>query len=218
MTKTMKKIVGLALFATAGMLAASTSFAATSVSSAGVFTFNKNRTTHAFDVRPHSWSDPAFGHQGWTHHARWAGVRARRGETVAIHLISRTAGVNPAATVWFRGARDTAPNHFVPDHFFHQLGDFSEAGVTDEATGTSLGNIVMNYVAHGYDRDGNSLNFALFRPITDGTPGHLDLTFTAPRTGFYMFAVGAINPDAAINTRLRYFIDGEVEITPAPAP
>lgn len=207
----MNHAVGLALAATIGMFVASDSFAATRVGS--LFQFTPRQNTFDFNVRPHSWSDPSFGHKGWTHHANWGQVRARRGDVVTIELTSAVPGINPAATVWFRGARDTAPNNYVPDHFYNQLGDFSKIGAIHEATNVEIGDIVMRYVTHGYDRDGNSLNFSLFNPIENQIAGNLVLTFTASRNGNYMFTVGGINPDPTINAVLRYTITGKVTVT-----
>lgn len=212
MNKPMKQIAGAALVAAVGIFAASTSFAATKPQANGVFTFNSKKTTHTFSVRPNSWSDPAFGYQGWTHHSDWGIVRAKKGSVITIRLTSAVSGLHPAVTVWQRGGKDTAPNSYVPDHFYPQVLDFNKIGAIDEDTGEEIGDIVMKVTKWGYDKDGNSLNFTLFNPVADEIPGHLELTFEAPRSGAYMFAVGAHNPDAlsGINAASRYNVDGEV--------
>jgi len=215
MKKTMTHLASLALIATAGMFAASASFAATKPKAQGVYQFSQSNTTHVFNVRPHSWSDPAFGFQGWTHHSDWGRVRARRGSLITIKLTSTTPGLHPAATVWFRGGNDTAPDAYVPDHFYPQLGNYSKIGAISEETGEDLGNIIMRYVRHGYDHDNNSLNFTLFNPIRDQVPGQLELSFQAPQSGVYMFVVGGINPDAdsGIDNRTRYNFNAEVTVS-----
>jgi len=220
MKKTMNHVAGLALVATLGMFAASASFAATKPRAAGITTFSRDKTTHVFQVRPRGWSDPAFGLQGWTHHSDWGQVWARRGDTVTIKLTTATIGLNPGATVWFRGRADTAPDNYVPDHFYHQLGDNIKIGAISEETNADLGNIIMRYVAHGYDKDGNELNITLFNPIEDNIPGNLVLTFEAKRTGFYQFVASGINPnlDAGIDPRIRYGLNVEVTVTRPPRP
>ncbi len=197
-----------------GLLAASASQAATKPSS--IFTFTPKATDDVFSVKSKGWRDPAFGDMGWTHHSDWGTVRARRGETVTIRMAAADAGVHPGITVWYRGVADTASDTYVVDHFYPQNANFAKFGATDDTSGEKLGNIVMRYIVHGYDADGNTKTIRSMKPIKDGVPGQLEVSFVAPRNGNYMFVVGGFNPDAGVDTTLKYNVDVNVTRTPAP--
>jgi hypothetical protein len=106
--------------------------------------------------------------------------------------------------VWLRGANDTAPDNYVVDHFYPQNANFAKFGATDEGTGAALGNIIMQHVVHAYDQDGNSVIKKKLAGKTDGAAGKLTIRFKAPTTGTYMFVVGGFNPDATVDTTLKY--------------
>lgn len=197
-----------------GLLAAPVSQAATQPSS--IFKFTDVAPVDVFSVKSKGWRDPAFGDMGWTHHSDWGTVRAKAGETVTIRMAAADAGIHPGITVWYRGPSDTAPDNYVVDHFYPQNANFAKFGATDDVSGESLGNIIMKYVAHGYDVDGNTKRLRNMNPIKDGVPGQLEVSFTAPRPGTYMFVVGGFNPDAGVNTSLKYNVDVNVTVAPAP--
>lgn len=194
-----------------GLLAASASQAATIPAS--IFKFTSTATNDVFTVKSKGWRDPAFGDMGWTHSSDWGAFRASKGQTVTIKMTSVDARIHPGITVWNRGADDTAPNNYVVDHFYPQNANFVKFGVTDETTGASLGNIVMRHVIHGYDRDGNTKRVLSMNPVKDTIPGQLEVTFTAPRSGHYMFVVGGFNPDDGVDTSLKYDINVSVTVT-----
>ncbi len=200
----------------AGLLAASASQAATKPSS--IFTFTPKAMNDVFSVKSKGWRDPAFGDMGWTHHSDWGTVRARRGETVTIRMTAADAGIHPGITVWYRGASDTASDEYVVDHFYPQNANFAKFGATDDTSGEALGNIIMRHIVHGYDVDGNTKKVRRMKPITDGIPGQLEVNFTAPRNGAYMFVVGGFNPDAGVDAALKYNVDVNVTRTAPVAP
>lgn len=168
--------------------------AATSPSS--VFAFDNVNKSSTFSVTAKGWSDPAFGGMGWTHNSGWGLFTATKGQTVTITAIADIKAIHPGVTVWYRGADDTAPDNYVVDHFYPQNATFYKKKATDETTSADIGDIVMKYVAHGYDLDGNSVNDLLLKGKKDGTADKLTLNFKAPNDGTYIFVVGGFNPDA----------------------
>jgi hypothetical protein len=151
------------------------------------------------NVKSKGWSDPAFGNAGWTHFSGWGQFTAKKGQRVEITVESSDVNVHPGITVWFRGANDTAPDSYVPDHFYQQASDFIALRAKDETTSEVLGNIVMKHVANGYDKDDNPFDSAGLigeeaKGLRDGVPGKLKLTFRAKKTGKYQFVTGGVNP------------------------
>lgn len=205
MIKTNRVILAAAL-----SLAAISATAATKPSS--VFAFDNVNNNSIFSVTAKGWSDPAFGDAGWTHSGGWGKVTVKKGQTVTITAIADNKSIHPGATVWYRGTDDTADDAYVNDHFYQQNANIFKSKATDDtaplgADGkpVSIGNIVMKYVAHGFDLDNNKVvdeNGALdLEKITtlkgkkDGVPGKFTLSFKARFDGTYMFVVGAFNPN-----------------------
>lgn len=184
------------ILATALSLAAFSASAVTSVKG-NLFNFDDVVKSNLYSVTAKGWSDPAFGDAGWTHNSGWGTVTAKAGQTVTITATADTKGVHPGVTVWYRDAvKDTAPDDYVVDHFYQQNANLFKAKATDETTSEVLGNIVMKYVAHGYDLDKNTVNDTLLKGKKDSVSGKLMLSFKAPSDGTYMFVVGGFNPDA----------------------
>lgn len=198
----------------AGLLVASASQAATQPAS--ITNFTASVTDDIFSVKSKGWRDPAFGNKGWTHSSDWGTVRAKQGQTVTITMQTNAIGIHPGITVWHRGVNDTAPDGWVVDHFYPQDANFVKLGAVDGG-GLPLGDIVMRHVVHAYDKDGNAENVSGMNPERDGIPGQLEMSFTAPRNGLYMFVVGGFNPDAGVDTTLKYDINVNVTVS-APAP
>lgn len=183
------------------VLASILGFAAVSANAAtapaSVFAFDSVNKNSTFSVTAKGWSDPAFGDAGWTHNSGWGSVDVKKGQTVTITAVADNKGVHPGATVWYRDpVKDTAPDNYVIDHFYQQNASVFKNKAVDESTSTEIGNIVMKYIAHGYDLDKNSVNDLLLKGKKDGTAGKLTLSFKAPSDGIYMFVVGGFNPDA----------------------
>ncbi len=215
MKKNNNNVLGrLASIVAVGLMAVSVGHAAT-IPGKGKGTmplFTTVQTTAVFTAKSQSWSNPAFGDMGWTHHSGWGFVTANQGQTVTITATSEVKGVHPGSTVWYRGAEDaakgtfkadgtmaTAPYDYVLDHFYIQNGNMSKIGaMTEDEPAAKIGNLVMKYVIHGYDVDSNTVNDADLKPKKDGVPGKLTLSFKAAKTGTYMFVVGGFNPDANI--------------------
>ena len=215
MKKYKASLISLAVI---GLMAASASQAA--VIPASIFPFDSTNTTDTFQVRVKSWHDPAFGDMGWTHHSDWGTVAVKRGQVVTIKLATSVAGLHPGITVWYRGLSDTAPDNYVVDHFYAQNSPMFKLGAIDDSTGADIGNIVMKYVAHRYDRDTDPLLGPIQKalPLMNGNldtlPGQLTLKFTAQQTGTYMFVVGGVNPDPVIATStLKHPVNVTVTVT-----
>lgn len=158
-----------------------------------------NKTSATLNVKSKGWSDPAFGNAGWTHFSAWGQFRAKKGQMVEIKVQSSDINVHPGVTVWFRGPNDTAPDEYVPDHFYPQASDFTALRAKDEMTSAALGNILMKYVTSGYDKDDNPFNAAELigddaKGQKNGIPGNLKLTFRVKKTGKYLFVTGGVNP------------------------
>lgn len=196
MKSTIRPVSLFAAIATAGLLAASTANAATSPSKITVF--NTTKPTHTLQATAKSWRDPAFGDMGWTHASGWGLFRAKAGDIVTITADAGNPGIHPAVSVWFRGKQDTALNKYVPDHFYPQNANQYVYAAKNEQTGEALGTISMQIAAYGYDQDGNS-RVLLLNGKKDGTPGVLELSFKAKKTGVYLFVLGALNPGAGVD-------------------
>jgi hypothetical protein len=187
---------GRAALMAAGVLFASNGLAATKP--AGITDYANGRSA-TVNVKSKGWSDPAFGNAGWTHFSSWGQFTAKKGQRVEIRIVSSDVNVHPGVTVWFRGANDTAPDGYVPDHFYQQTSDFIALRAKDETTTAAIGNVVMKYVSNGYDKDNNPYDAAGLigddaKGLRDGIPGTLKLVFTAKKTGKYQFVTGGVNP------------------------
>ncbi|MFI3158073.1 MAG: copper(I)-binding protein CorA [Methylococcaceae bacterium] len=195
----------------AGLLAVSASQAATIPGS--ITEFTGTVTDDVFSVKSKGWRDPAFGDMGWTHSSDWGTIHAKKGQTVTINSVAADAGIHPGITVWYRGKDDTAQDNYVVDHFYPQNANFTKFGATDETSGAALGNIIMRYVTHGYDADGNTLKVKRMNPVKDDVSGQFELSFKAPYAGNYIFVVGGFNPDAGVDTSLKYNINVTATVT-----
>lgn len=185
--------------------------AATSVTVAD-FTATPSQT---LQIRPKSWSDPAFGDMGWSHHSAWGKFDATAGQMVSIKAVSANPNVHPAITVWYRGDKDTVADNYVKDHFYAQSAPMFELGVTDETTGAVLGDLVMKVVKFGFDKDKNRGTIEGIPGVgkKDGVPGQYILSFKAKQTGTYMFVLGGFNPAAKVDTTLKYDVVTDVSLT-----
>jgi hypothetical protein len=203
----------------AGLFSVSAANAATVINS-GLFNFDET-TSQTMTVRMTSWNDPNFGEMGWTHHSGWGKfTTVNAGDVVTIKAVSTsTTRFKPAITVWYRGADDTAPDEFVPDHFYVQNANMYVKGAKNEVDGATLGDISMKVVAFGFDKDSNKRSF-LGRGKRDGVPGQLSLTFVAKRAGTYMFVVGGFSPaHSSLDAATRYPVETTVTIaTPEAKP
>ncbi len=210
--KANKTMTSFASVVAASLMAVSASYAATIPGS--ITAFDSVTTDDVLVVKSKGWRDPAFGNMGWTHSSDWGTFTAKKGQRVTIKMVAADAGIHPGSTVWYRGEDDTAADEYVVDHFYPQNANFAKFGATNETDGTSLGNIVMTHVLHGYDQDGNSAKVKSMNGKLDQVPGQLTLNFKAPYTGTYMFVVGGFNPDANIDTTLKlpYNVDVNVSV------
>ncbi|TAN67665.1 MAG: hypothetical protein EPN17_10800 [Methylobacter sp.] len=209
--KTNKTMNCLASVIAASLITVSASYAATIPMS--ITAFDASTTDAVFVVKSKGWRDPAFGNMGWTHSSAWGTFKAKKGQLVSIKMVAADAGIHPGSTVWYRGADDTAADNYVVDHFYPQNANFAKFGAVDETDGTSLGNIVMTHVLHGYDQDGNSLKVKSMGGKVDQVSGQLLLKFKAPYTGDYMFVTSGFNPDANIDTTLKLPYNIDVNVT-----
>lgn len=194
----------------AGLIVGANAQAATYPST--IVPFDAANSQQDFSIRYKSWSDPAFGDLGWTHTSNWGSFDALEGQKVTIFIQAATVGIHPGSTVWFRGADDTAPNNYVPDHVYAENVTLFKYGATDEATGEAVGDIIMKHVIHGYDQDNNPVRKRGLRGIKDRRNGRLVLTFIAPHSGHYMFVVGGISPDPTVDPSVGHKVKVKVDI------
>lgn len=111
MKKNNKSVFGCVVFiVVVGLMAVFVGYAATIPGKGkGMMpTFTTVLTTAVFTAKSQSWSNPAFGDMGWTHHSGWGFVTANQGQTVTITTTSEVKGIHPGSTVWYRGATDLA--------------------------------------------------------------------------------------------------------------
>lgn len=204
-------------------LATFLSIAAVSMSNAATqpatpFAFDSVNKNSVFSVTAKGWSDPAFGDAGWTHSSGWGIVSAKKGQVVTISAVADNKSVHPGATVWYRGTQDTAPDSFVVDHFYQQNANQYKKNAVDESvtvpagsTATSIGDIVMTYVTHGFDLDNNNVvdssgatdttRIVSLKGKKDGVAGKLTTSFKAPYDGSYMFVIAGFNPDKSYTAK-----------------
>lgn len=205
---TFNKNLGRLATAVIASLITVSSYAATSPGT--ITPFDSAHSTANLSIRYKSWSDPAFGDLGWTHTSAWGSFSATQGQDVTITLLANDIGIHPGATVWYRGAEDTAADTYVPDHVYSENATQFKYGAIDEATGAAVGDIVMRHVVHGYDQDGNTLVNRKLGGKSDKVNGRLILKFKAPYTGSYIFVLGGINPDPNIDPTVGHYVKVKV--------
>lgn len=200
--KTMNYLLSAAVIS---LLSISAGYATTQPSS--VFNFTPSANTDEFNVRASGWSDPKFGDLGWVHSSDWGTFNANKGQMVTITMVAKDNGLHPGSTVYFRGANDTADDSYIPDVALTQTATMAKWGATNDDTGEPLGDIVMQYVTHGYDGDKvpNTVS-PTFKKIKDGKSGRLVLKFKAPYTGLYEFVSGGIKPAPFVNTKVGHIV------------
>jgi len=175
--------------------------------------------SQVLQVRPKSWMDPAFGDMGWTHHSAWGSFHAEAGQKVTIKAVAANDALHPGVSVWYRGAKDTAPDKYVLDHFYGQDASQYKRGAVDETTQQPIGDIVMKIVAFGYDLDGQARQGEGLRGKRDGVRGQLELSFTAKNAGEYMFVLGGVNPGKMLTDfSVKYDVQTDVTVETPAAP
>jgi hypothetical protein len=206
----MKALNLLLSVAVVSLMSVSASQATTSPSTP--FNFTAAESTNEFSVRASGWSDPKFGDLGWVHSSDWGFFNANKGQVVTITMVSKELGFHPGSTVYFRGANDTADDKYIPDVALTQTATMAKWGAADDATGAPLGDIVMQYITHGYDGDKTVGASPTFKKINDGVSGKLVLKFTAPETGTYEFVTGGYKPAPTINKKAAHPVNVTVKI------
>jgi hypothetical protein len=155
--------------------------AATSIAT-GSHVFNVSSGTDSFtmpNINGASWVSESMGFQGWTHFSKWGFVDITKGKTVTIVVDasavtgSNVAGFHPGITVWYHKTtlKATAPSlQYMSDHSYGQSDSINVLNAKDDSVTPPLpvGNIVMNYIASGYDTDGLGDKFMI-----DATTGAL---------------------------------------------
>lgn len=205
------KAINLLSATVIGLMFASASHATTQASS--VFKFSASAKTDMFSVRASGWSDPKFGDLGWVHSSDWGIFSANQGQTVTITMVAQDPGLHPGSTVYFRGANDTADDSYIPDVALTQTATMAKWGASNDDTGEPLGDIVMQYVTHGYDGDKIAKGVAShFKKILDGKSGTLVLKFKAPYTGTYEFVTGGIKPAPIVNSKVAHMVKVTVNV------
>jgi hypothetical protein len=200
--------------------------AATSIAKEAVY-FNVDSgsaeiTLNSVDAKA-SWVSESMGFLGWTHFSKWGFMDLKKGQSVTITLdATAQAGVHPATTVWYRNTKKKANDpslYYMDAHSYNQSGSVSVRGATDETTKAPVDDIIREFVANAVDADGlgdkfdvNGVSYGPYMPLGYNTPGFnnatklndkpaapgkVTMTFTAPKTGVYQFAVGALKPDAS---------------------
>jgi hypothetical protein len=207
----MKTISTLLSVAVISLMSVSASHATTQAST--VFNFSPAKSVDTFSVRASGWSDPKFGDLGWVHSSDWGTFNANKGQVVTITMASTEAGFHPGSTVYFRGANDTADDSYIPDVALTQTATMAKWGAANDDTGEPLGDIVMQYITHGYDGDKTVGAPALtFKKINDGVSGKLVLKFKAPQTGLYEFVTGGYKPAPFVNTKIAHMVKVTVNV------
>ncbi|MFM8443241.1 MAG: copper(I)-binding protein CorA [Methylococcus sp.] len=212
----------LALLMGIALILPSTGGAATKLANPKTF---KSGNTIGFNVTSRGWSDLNFVGQGWTHNSQFGQVKLRKRQTLSIKVISADQSLHPGLTVWYRPATASGNNKkglaYVPTHNFPQTADWDQKNARDEETQKRVGNIIMKYMANGYDADGNDPNINVQEQVQnpkvvslfDGVPGTVELKFKASKAGVYQFAVGGINPYPVVLPNKKYPVTVQVNIS-----
>lgn len=196
--------------------------AATKLSNPKTF---KNGNVQGFNVTSRGWSDLNFVGQGWTHNSQFGQVKLRKRQTLSIKVISSDQSLHPGLTLWYRPG--TASGNlkkglaYVPTHNYPQTADWDQKNARDEETQKRVGNIIMKYMANGYDADGNDPNIDVQQQVgnpkvvsvKDGIPGTVELRFQASKAGIYQFAVGGINPYPVVLANKKFPVTVQVSIS-----
>lgn len=163
--------------------------------------FTADNASQTLTARPDSYYNLTMGYKGWTHHSAWGYMELKKGKPVTITAQTSVAGLHPGITVWSVPQKNgMAPINYAYDHFYGQYDSINAKNVADETTKAALGDMVMNFITNGFDRDGmgealpGAFDQSLVYRILDGVAGKVSVTFTPPVTGFYKFVVGGINP------------------------
>lgn len=172
--------------------------------------FSKTQSSRPMTVNADSWYNLDMGYLGWTHTSRWGFVKLQKGKPVTIQVTTKTAGLHPALSIWYRVDKKTTGETawYMSDHFYSQFKDIyeSDAKDTDTPNGKKLGKFQMNFVANGFDRDGMDdvlpvpYDQSMLNRLQDGVAGKVSVTFLPKESGVYQFAVGAINPGPGLST------------------
>ncbi len=138
----MKKTkISLFTAAITGLLVTSTANAWTTISPVS---FDVNGATQVMSVRSKSFSDPAFGYQGWAMHGKWGVFNAEKGKTYRVIVDARQVkGLHPAVAAWKRPigtpqnpymypnggvVTNLTPAKYVPDHNFFPVQSYINSG------------------------------------------------------------------------------------------
>jgi hypothetical protein len=205
---------------TAALMAvlASSADAATAVLKHEIVKFEKSGTTeNKYSAEIYSFYNPGMGFSGWVHFSGWGYMKLTGGLPVTITAKAADAGFHPGIAVWRNAG--SAPIEYVKSTGqgtmpYLPWGDIVEKSVeyTDSQatppTTKKLGSLKMYFVANAVDRDGweepasyeagSYYDNSLLSRVLDGEAGTVSLTFTPPKTGIYKFAVGGLNPAAAL--------------------
>lgn len=149
----MRKLkTSLITVAVTGLLAASSANAWTTISPVE---FNVASQTAVMSIRSKSFSDPAFGYQGWAMHGKWGVLNAVKGKSYTItvspssvdasgNAVTPVAGLHPAVAVYKR------PIGTVANPYVYYEG--AKTGFQKDASGNwvkdASGNRVPNSVAN----------------------------------------------------------------------
>jgi hypothetical protein len=155
--------------------------AATSISkSSYIITDTTGATSTEFlNTNGAGWVSESMGFLGWTHFSKWGFVQLKKGVPVTIVAdATAVAGYHPGITVWQRKTKASLPTavtvpaagqaateqqslFYMNDHFYDQMASIQVPNASDETNNVKLGNIIMDYVASGFDMDGLGDKFTL---------------------------------------------------------
>ena len=206
----MKSYKTLTLGAVISSLLLSASFSANAATSTAAVTNVINVTSGTSGVVPFlkvngaSWVSESMGYTGWTHFSKWGIMNVTKGKTVTIVAdASAVDGFHPGITVWQRKTNLKADNtalQYMNDHSYGQSDDINVLNAKDEITGLALPgekNIIMTYLASGYDIDGLGDQFSV-----DASSGTLK-EYNAAAKAAVTTAIAAFvaSPDATAVTK-----------------
>jgi hypothetical protein len=172
--------------------------AATSISKSSYIITDTTGTTSTefLNTNGAGWVSESMGFLGWTHFSKWGFVQLQKGVPVTIVAnATAVAGYHPGITVWQRKTKASLPNavtvpaagqapteqqalFYMNDHSYPQASSIQVANATDETNNVKVGNIIMEYVASGFDMDDLGDKFTLdatsnmlrpYNPATDAT-------------------------------------------------
>jgi hypothetical protein len=209
--KMVPAILGLAI---SGLLTAGNAQAQHEAVKVLPLTFDATTTEGTLKITAESFYNPTMGYEGWAMFSGWVNVKLKKGNLYTVTVIADPSlGIHPGAAIYYRPqGSGLVPNNWVYDHYYQPWGNVIDKNVLykDEKEKVKSGAFKQLALINGFDRDGmynplpEEFDQGLITRILDGTPGKVTIQYLAKDTGWHQIAVGALNPDAGVDLKVKF--------------